>query len=421
MKILVLSNLFPPHGIGGYEERCRDAVVVLRERGHEVLVLTSDHLVEDQPSMESKSIEEGVLRKLWLSWFGLKPENLAQFAENVAKDMTILEETLQDWKPDLVHVWSMGGVSKTLMAVLDACGLPVLYDISDYSLLRELKHDLWFKYWSQSDIHATESTEIQQHDILVRYQGGVPAKPPQVWVRNATFTSQAVETKYLSSGYLPCAKQVIPCGIPLANFPTSPLKERNFPPQRLLFVGNIRYDKGAHTVLEALGLLVGEFPKLHLSFAGECFSWRYREKLDKLMERFSLEDHVTFLPSVERGQMSSVYAAHDLVVFPSIWEEPFSLVVLEAMASGIPLVGTLSGGSKEILLDGENALVFTADHAPSCAQVIRRLMQDPALYRQLCEVGPPLIKEHYSGQLMVDRMESFMLQIIAEESEEAVP
>ncbi|TNE45306.1 MAG: glycosyltransferase family 1 protein [Deltaproteobacteria bacterium] len=412
MRILVLSNLYPPHGIGGYEERCKDAVDGFRDRGHEVCVLTSTHQVENEGDLVPTENDDHVLRKLWLSWFGDKPEGVGAFAAKLAEDLECLEQVLSEWQPDLVHVWSLGGLSKSLIKLLDSADVPVLFDISDYTLLHELKHDLWFKYWQSEGKSPMDDPAVREQDVLVRHMGAVPDGPASDWVQYATFTSEAVRETYKKGGFAPRWCEVIPCGIPLDLFPVSPLKERQFPPRRLLFVGNIRYDKGTHTALEALGLLVGEFPSLHLSLAGECFSWRYREKLNKLIDRFGLHEHVTYLPSAPRSEMSSVYREHDLVVFPSIWEEPFSLVVLEAMASGVPLVGTLSGGSKEILRDEENSLTFTADSAASCAFAIRRLMQDPGLYRRLCEAGPPLIQEKYSAHDMVQRMEQAILQIL---------
>ena len=60
MKILVITNLYPPHEIGGYELRCRDACDRLKARGHEIQILTSDHHIEDRPAIP----EPHVARKL---------------------------------------------------------------------------------------------------------------------------------------------------------------------------------------------------------------------------------------------------------------------------------------------------------------------------------------------------------------------
>ena len=71
--------------------------------------------------------------------------------------------------------------------------------------------------------------------------------------------------------------------------------------------------------------------------------------------------------------MPRVYADHDVFVFPSIWEEPFSIGLLEAMACGQAVVGTTTGGSAEILVDGVNSLVFPPGDPRRLARQVKRL------------------------------------------------
>ena len=76
MRILVISNLYPPHGLGGYEERCKVCVDALRQRGHEVAVLTSSYGHDPEQPQQP---EEGVHRELtpvgFLGSPGFAPHN----------------------------------------------------------------------------------------------------------------------------------------------------------------------------------------------------------------------------------------------------------------------------------------------------------------------------------------------------------
>ena len=90
----------------------------------------------------------------------------------------------------------------------------------------------------------------------------------------------------------------------------------------------------------------------------------------------------------ERDALHGAYAESDLVVFPVVWEEPWGLVPLEAMAVGRPVVATGKGGSGEYLADGENCLVFAPPEDPvALAASVSRLAADPALRARLRQGG----------------------------------
>jgi len=77
-----------------------------------------------------------------------------------------------------------------------------------------------------------------------------------------------------------------------------------------------------------------------------------------------------------------------------VWEEPWGLVPLEAMARGRPVVATGRGGSREYLRDGENCLLFAAGSAPSLAAALRRLAEDPGLRARLRDGGLATAPRH---------------------------
>ena len=71
-----------------------------------------------------------------------------------------------------------------------------------------------------------------------------------------------------------------------------------------------------------------------------------------------LDSKIRFVGQVDRYEMPSVMIEHDVLVFPSVWEEPLARVVQEAMASGLVVIGTVTGGTAEILRDGVTGLTF---------------------------------------------------------------
>jgi glycosyltransferase involved in cell wall biosynthesis len=158
------------------------------------------------------------------------------------------------------------------------------------------------------------------------------------------------------------------------------------PPQpwswRLLSVGRIDPRKGVATAIEALV----ELPQATLTVAGTGPEALLVE-LAALAERLGVADRVTFTGPVARTDLPALYEGHDAVVFPVVWEEPWGLVPLEAMALGRPVSASGRGGSSEYLRDGENCLLHVPGDAASLAETVRRLANDEALRARLREGG----------------------------------
>jgi glycosyltransferase involved in cell wall biosynthesis len=91
--------------------------------------------------------------------------------------------------------------------------------------------------------------------------------------------------------------------------------------------------------------------------------------------------------NADRSELQTLYAAADVFVFPSEWDEPFGLVPVEAMACGTPVVATCTGGSAEFLRDGVNCLRFRARDPSELARCVRSLAADASLRARLVSGG----------------------------------
>ena len=131
----------------------------------------------------------------------------------------------------------------------------------------------------------------------------------------------------------------------------------------------------------------------------------YDNGIHRLVGSLGLENNVRFTGLVPRDQLPSIYREHDILLFPSIWEEPFSLTLLEAMSSGLAVVGTNTGGSSEILRNEENALIFQTEDAEACAKQVIRLLQSAKLLEKLRCNGRSTVEEDFRLDDMVDRID----------------
>jgi len=230
---------------------------------------------------------------------------------------------------------------------------------------------------------------------------GVPTRPPSLRGAFVSFVSDFTRRSAMRDGCFDFAETVIAQpGVALADFPIEGLTAapRDFA-WRLLYVGRLDENKGIETILHALPLLPDTAT---LNVVGGGGEW-YERDLRDLAAELGVASRVTFRRA-DRASVRAWYTAPDAVVFPSVWDEPFGLVPLEAMACGVPVVATGSGGSGEFLVDGDNCLLFEKRDHRSLAALLHRVASDPQLRTDLRAGGRAtaerLTAERYARQLL---------------------
>lgn len=148
----------------------------------------------------------------------------------------------------------------------------------------------------------------------------------------------------------------------------------------VLYVGRISPEKGPDLLVEAMRRLDPE--RFHLVLAGEWPRGDPRRSA-RVVFAESLRARLAGMPVTVLGHfapesMAEIYRLGDLLVVPSRFEEPFSMVAIEAMASGLPVLALAKGGMKEYMTDGDNALVLPPDaDAADLAAAIRAAAEAP--------------------------------------------
>ncbi|HOA29181.1 MAG TPA: glycosyltransferase [Candidatus Cloacimonadota bacterium] len=136
--------------------------------------------------------------------------------------------------------------------------------------------------------------------------------------------------------------------------------------RRLLFVGNLVENKGVQILLQTLALL--NDTDLYLSIVGDGV---FRPELERLTSTLGLDDQVSFIGEVAPAKLAQLYRQHDALAHPSFIES-FGLVVVEAMACGLPVLATRNGGSEHIVTEKTGILVEPRD-VNALAEGIRQL------------------------------------------------
>jgi len=142
------------------------------------------------------------------------------------------------------------------------------------------------------------------------------------------------------------------------------------------FVGRIVREKGVEVLVDAFNLVVRKWPECRLLMGG-TFDQDY---IDELMKRCDAPEKFRVLPRTSRPQ--EVYGAIDVICVPSIWEEPYPLVLLEAMASGLAITISDVGVLPDILGEEAAEWVCAAGDVEDLAQKLEKLANDPVQTRR---------------------------------------
>lgn len=197
-----------------------------------------------------------------------------------------------------------------------------------------------------------------------------------------------------SAGAVPI--RMIPNGVDTARFRSSGRTGREGP-ARLLFVGRVVRQKGLDVLLDALALLPGD-AAFELTVVGDG---PLREALAGQARRLGLEGRVSFAGWLGREAMPGVFDRADVFVFPSR-DEGMPNAVLEAMASGLPVVATRISGNEELVVDGETGFLAQPDAPAALAGALSRLIADPALGRRLGAAGRERVTREFSWRAVAE-------------------
>ena len=153
----------------------------------------------------------------------------------------------------------------------------------------------------------------------------------------------------------------------------------NLPASKFLVgvVGRLDEKKGQLEVIQALSRLEEDEKNIHVVFIGDKTineADAYVLKLQHKIELNYLQDKVSFLP--HQPKMQDLYGAFDLVIVPS-WEETFGTVTIEAMASGVPVIGSNTAGTAEIL--GNETFLFQAKNPIDLGRALMNVLKDDTL------------------------------------------
>jgi glycosyltransferase involved in cell wall biosynthesis len=164
----------------------------------------------------------------------------------------------------------------------------------------------------------------------------------------------------------------------------------------VLFVGKLSTGKGLHVLYEAAAEVIRQLPSVKFELIGQPGAgWAPPPP--------SLREHVQFLGRLDEQGVRQRMARATLLVSPSLWPEPLSRVLLEAMSCGLPIVATRVGGTTEAVDDNSAMLVEPGD-APGLAAAMTRLLLEPGAAERLRREAGTRFQERFTPEHIVPQV-----------------
>lgn len=415
MRILFLSNFYPPYALGGYEQWCQEVAEGLSSRGHRVFVLTSRYGASGTKAKAPEAGKPYVRRTLHLQadiHYYRPIDFFSQRRTQERENCDELHRVIEQYDPDVLMVWGMWNLSHLLPYLAEQrMGDRVCYYISSYWPVDQDPH---IHYWKLPTRRLWMWPFKKPFAALALAQMRAEKYPPQLRFDNAVCCSHYVRDTLVEQGALPETANVLLGGTDPEQFLQYAANRRakSNGVLQMLYFGRLVPDKGVHTAIEALAHLherqLLQHVKLTILGSGHP---DYEEKLRTLAEEKGVQSRVQFVSQIPREDVTKVLGKFDLFLFTSIWPEPMARSVMEAMAAGLLVIGTTVGGQGEMLHDNYNGLTFPPDDAVALADQIELALCDPALRTRLAQAGQEMIVREFTLERMTTEIEQFLMSV----------
>lgn len=376
MRIAIFTQQYGStwSGVGTYSFELANA---MSRGGHEVMVL--------EPGQGEDRLEDNVQVRKIGSWKIDRPLNY--WLPVSYRFKAAARKLKEDFKPDIIHFTdarealfanlkatvAVGTMNDCYAAVLETNPMKMKRDYSDWK-----KRYLYYR--------AQTSLEPFALRALTRI------------IANSEYVKNIIVDKY---GISHDVVDVVYYGIQpdkVVNDGEEKVRLEGTP--AMLFVGSNWERKGLNTLIDALGQIVNDFPEARLHVVGDDPK---RPIIEDKAIRLGVLSNIKFHGRMSNEKVRRLSA--DMLVMPSL-VEAFGIVYLEAMAGGMPSIGTTNGGTVELIKSGVNGFTVKPGHASSLALRITVLIKNHALREKIIEEG-----KKTAAKYTVERMAQETLEV----------
>lgn len=381
MNIAQIHWAFPPV-IGGVESHLAMLGPGLIRKNCRVSLLTGT-----VPGIDQEEDFKGmyIKRTPWMDLNTLSPEKISKAELEIR---AVFEAFIDQTEPDIIHVHNMHYFSpvhaKILYEIKRQRGIPLLLTA----------HNVW----------ADDDPVWQEMNQMAYIWDGVIA------------VSHYIKKELVRFGFDENKVVVVHHGIDIEQFKPAAVQDKDeitflypeFKNRPVIFhPARMSLDKGCHISVKALDLIRREFPDVLLVLAGtgKTVDWgshqqKHVNMIMNLIDTLNLQENV-FVRFFAWADMPLVYKGVDFCIYPSCFEEPFGLVMLESMATEKPIIVSRAGGMPEIVKNGYNGFVVEMNNPEDLAEYCCQLLREPLLKREMGIRGREMVEKYWTEEVML--------------------
>ena len=363
MRILVISNIYPPVVRGGYEVECSYVVESLR-RDHEVLVLTSD--------AEHRRVDVHAATRRELPYVRPGMRGSLRAPNMALRGVQVTRRVLAEFEPELVYVWNGAQIPQAALRVLDGTGVPLAYRVCEHWFGNLYRTDQFMRhlYGGDRGLHAIWALWARAINERAPLRLELNSQAPVAISWNSNFMRSRVP---IPPTFVPVYEDVVYPVTPQCDFlaasPRRPLREPT-----IAFVGRLAWEKGPELACRAAAeLRTRHGIDARLVFAGDVEP-TMRRNLTRIAQE--LDARIDLRGRLDRAGLAELLAGAHALVMPAMWEEPAPMTGIEGALARVPVVASRTGGIPEMLHENEHALFFAMGDAERCADALARTLTD---------------------------------------------
>jgi glycosyltransferase involved in cell wall biosynthesis len=411
LKLLAITNHYPPHHGGGYGLQMGWFCDRLATRGHSLQVLTS---APQGTTVSHETSPFPVSRHLSLIDNDLSPRELFRFTLH---NRGAVRRAIRDTAPDMIFCGGFDGVGfNTYLAAIES-GLPSFTWLGDTWLAqawRDLRrYDQWSRIAGGGQGLGLKRLVKRMVGSYGRHRGLYDGPRPRSFAPVGALSQFVLDDLYQSGAPVSPEAQVISVCLHRAFEKTSTEvighSGSRVPHLRALFVGRMERLKGPDAAIKALAVAVAQGADVRLTFAGLLLE-QSRPELMAEAKSLGVADRITWAGTPSQPELVHLYRNHDVFLFPSRIVEGLGIVNCEAIACGLPVIGTADSGAAEVIVPGVTGFRVAIDDTNAMGTHLAQLHTDRGLLDKL-SASATGYAHRFLADAIIDRLEREIVRL----------
>lgn len=418
MRILLITEMYPPDADGGQEVNAQKLAETLMSEGHDVAVLTAKHRARYSGPPEKRDY---VHRVLCHAPFLEAAEPRSQVLKRTAsygletlahkRNRRLVGRFASDWKPDVAYIFGTSRIGLGFSVELRKRGIPSLWHQGGSNLERRLSQRAELGRLAKA-FRAMEPEELAADFRYVAYVSK--------FLSDETAKYQLPTGVQLGSELRP----IIPRGIDFDI--VAPTLDR-YRSAKIVMAGRIGAFKGYHVAIEACADLARRRPDLAYTLdifgdpddedtMGHEPGSVYLTRLRAMVQESGLDARVAFRGGLSRADLLKHFEDTAIFVSASNCGEAFANTIIEAGGKGNVLIVSDDGSAREVVVDGETGLVYPPTDASALSRALEQVLDNPATAYRLSLASAERLRQHFTLAAVTRMTVEVLKEIIRRES-----